>query len=73
MYEEVGVAPDRRREVGVAPQGEPEMADIVGAVGRLGLAPKDEVIDERGFRRSGGAAQYTVEELRFWRLSLRER
>src|SRR6266851_9604010 len=41
MDEEIGIAPDRRGEMRVAPQRQAEMADILGAVERLRLAAQD--------------------------------
>ena len=46
MDDQVGVAADRRGEVGVARQRQAEMAEIVGAVHRLALAAQDGLVDQ---------------------------
>ena len=40
MHHEVGIAPDRRGEMRIAAEIEPEMAEIVRAVGGLALRPQ---------------------------------
>ena len=61
VHQEVGIAADRRGEMGVAAQRQTEMPDIVRTVGGLRLAAQDEVIDQHGLAGAGGAAQHAVE------------
>ena len=46
MHQQVGVAADRAGEMGVARQGEAEMADVLRAVGGLGLAAQHRLVDQ---------------------------
>ncbi len=64
MHDEIGIAPDRRGEVGVARQGETEMPEIVWAVDGLGLGSQHQLVDHRDLRPSGRARQDAVEQLR---------
>ncbi len=64
MHQQVGVAADRAGEMGVARQGEAEMADVVGAVGRLALAAQHHLVDQRRLLRAGDALQHAVEVAR---------
>src|SRR5215467_11356128 len=73
MDEEVGVAADRRREMGVTAQRQTEMPDIVRAIGGLRLTAQNQIVDESGLRGSRRAAQNTVEELGLQNLPLGER
>ena len=47
MHDQVGIAADRRGEVGVFRQVQAEMADIVGVVDRLRLAAQHHVVHHR--------------------------
>ena len=73
MDEQIGIAPDRRGEMGVAPKPQPEMADIGRAVGGLRLAAQHELVDERRHRTRLCPPQQSVEQLRLWRLTLGKR
>ena len=53
MHDQVGIAADRRGEVGVARQRQAEMAEIVGAVDRLALAAQHGLVDQPGHRLAG--------------------
>src|SRR6516162_1387556 len=68
MYDQIGVAPDRRGEMSIAPQSQSEMTDIIGAVGRLCLAAEHKFINEGCRRCRSCAPQDPVEQLRLWRL-----
>ncbi len=72
VNEQVGITPDRRGEMRVAPEREAEMADILRAVERLRLAAQDELVDHRGVGRAGGLLQQAVEVARSHRLPLGE-
>ncbi len=62
MDDEVRKAADRRGEVGVAGEGEAEMAEIVGAVDGLALAAQDGLVDQRRFiGLSATCVQHAVE------------
>ena len=50
--------------MGVARQGEAEMADIVRAIGGLHLAAQDHLVDQRRLLGAGDLAQYGVEVAR---------
>ena len=50
MDDQVGIAADRRGEVGVARQRQAEMAEVVGAVDGLALAAQDGLVDQPGHR-----------------------
>ena len=41
VHQQIGIAADRRGEVGVAREAEPKVADVAGAVGRLRLGAQD--------------------------------
>src|SRR5215475_13293387 len=69
MDNEVGVAANRRREMDITAQSQAEMADIVRAIDGLRLAAKHQLVDESSCRRSRGAAQQPIEQLRPQRLS----
>ena len=45
MHDEVGIAADRRGEMGIAPEREAEVALVHRAVNRLGLGPQDHLVD----------------------------
>src|SRR5258708_29632241 len=72
VNEQVGITPDRRGEMRVAPERKAEMADILGAVERLRLAAQDELVDHRGVGRAGSLLQQPVEVARSHRLPLGE-
>ena len=61
VHHEVRVTPDRRGEVGVSPESQSEMADIRGAVDRLGLRPEDRLAHQLRLRRSGDPLQQARE------------
>ena len=50
MDDQVGIAADRRGEMGVAGQGEAEMADILRIVLRLGLTAEDHLVNRNLIR-----------------------
>ncbi len=56
--------------MGVARQGQPEMADIVRAVDGLRLGAQHQFVDHAGFRRGRGAVEDAVEQLGPHRLAL---
>ena len=61
VHDEVGVAPDRRGEVGVALQVEAEVADVVGGVHRLRLRAQHHLVDEIGHGQRLGPLQHAIE------------
>ena len=46
MHDEIGIAPDRRGEMGVAAEIEAEMAKILRRIFRLGLAAQHHFVDQ---------------------------
>ena len=53
--DQVGVAADRRGEVGVAVQVQPEVADVVGGIDRLHLGAQHDLVDDLGVRARRGS------------------
>src|SRR5919106_1435285 len=47
MHDQVGIAPDRRGEMGVVAEIEPEMADVARRVGCLALGAQHQLRDDR--------------------------
>ena len=64
MHDQVGVAADRRGEVGVAAQVQAEMADIVGRVDRLRLGAQHHLVDDVCVRAALARSQDAVEVAR---------
>ncbi len=73
MHQQVGVAADRACEMRVARQGQPEMADVVRAVGCLRLAAQHHLVDQRRLGRVGHRAQHAVEVARMHLTARRQR
>src|SRR5690606_26419991 len=68
--DQVGIAPDRRGEVGVAVQVKTEVAYIVRRVDGLHLGAQDDFVDDLGVRGVAGLFQQLVEALGVRRLAL---
>jgi hypothetical protein len=68
--EEVGVAPDRRGEVGVFRQVQAEVADVLGVVLGLHLGAQDHLVDDGFVRPLAHLLQQPVEPLGLWGLAL---
>ena len=71
MDDQIGVAADRRGEVGVFREVEPEVTDIVGGIDRLHLGAQDHLVDDVGVRTLAGFLQQLVEPVGARRLALR--
>ena len=69
MHDQVGIAADRRGEMGVAVQVQPEVADIVGAVDGLHLGAQHHLVDDLGVWRVAHLLQQPVEALGARRLA----
>ncbi len=70
MDDQVGIAPDRRGEVGVAVQVQTEVADVLRGVEGLHLGAQDDFVDDLGVRGVAGFFQQLVEALGVRRLAL---
>ena len=71
--DEVGVAPDRRGEVGVAVEVQAEVSDVVRRIDRLHLGPQHDLVDDLGVRRLAGLVEQAVEAIGARRLALAPR
>ena len=58
MHHEVGIAADRRGEMGVAAQVEAEVADVLGGIDGLRLRAQHDLVDEIGDGQRLGALQH---------------
>jgi hypothetical protein len=67
---QVGIAPDRAGEVGVALQVQAEVADVVRIVLGLHLGAQDHLVDDVGVRSLAGLFQQLVEPVGTRRLAL---
>ncbi|ODS03502.1 hypothetical protein AUC71_09280 [Methyloceanibacter marginalis] len=70
MHDEIGVAANGRGEMGVAPQVETEMPEILRAVFGLGLAAQDHFADELRGGRGPGLRENAIELSRLERAGL---
>ena len=61
MHDEVGIAPDRRREMGIPRQIQTEMADVARIVDGLRLRPQDHLVDQLRHRHVLRLRQHPVE------------
>ena len=59
--DQVGIAPDRRGEVGVAVEVQAEMAHVPGRIDGLHLAAQDDLVDDLGVVAAAGLVQQLVE------------
>ena len=64
MHQQIGIAPDRRREVGIASEAQAEMAEIFGTVNCLALAAQHQLIDGGFVRFAAHFGEQLVESLR---------
>ena len=62
MHDEIGVAPDRRSEMRVAPQVEAEMAVVLGGIFGLGLRAQHHFIHQRFGIVTSDLRQHAVEQ-----------
>ncbi|MNI36929.1 hypothetical protein D3C73_909970 [compost metagenome] len=70
MHHQVGIAPDRRGEVGVAVEVQTEVADVLGAVDGLHLGAQDHFVDHLGVGTVARLVQQLVEAFGIGRLAL---
>jgi hypothetical protein len=70
VHDQVGVAADRRGEVGVLGQVQAVVADVLGRVDRLHLGAQHHLVDDVGVRAAAGLVQQAVEALGARRLAL---
>src|SRR6516164_1594428 len=68
MDHKIGIAPDRRREMAIAAQSQPELTNIIGAVGGLCLAAEDQFVDDGRRRCRRCTPQDPVKQLWLQRL-----
>ena len=73
MHDQVGVSPDRRREMRVAPQVEAEMAIILRRIFRLRLRAQHHLVDKRFVILAADLAEHAIEQGRAQGTTLRKR
>ena len=73
MDQQVGIAADGRGAMRVARQREPEMTEIVGRIGSLGLAAQDGLVHQPVMRRALHLLQHAGEVARMEAIALGQR